>query len=451
MILIRQLRQCGLAQRLFLGRVGAAGAAVWLVLGVMPRAATAQLPPTPAPTSFISGRVVDDSAHGLVGAEVVVLASQLKALTGPDGQFRLERVPVGRRSILVRAIGFLPHSRVVDVDSGGVSLGVVTLHAAVTLLPELEVTAKIPTPTFGLGFGTNLESMMNCSWCGRAIDHLPFGASMTEDGLYLALSLRFGKSAPPSIDFRERQVGLGGFLPPQSRSLKCNTRSRPVATRIDGATARVLYSTGAVWVGSLQLRSVECFPAIPLRLDGVTLSAAPLALGWVVAVEDSAELTHLKRFNDFGRLFWTIPLAAVLGATTRVKHVILAPTSLGVTVSLTESPFSWAMVDSAGAVLLQSSPFTGQTSGSTLERLELEKWKGFAVLPVKNGFIQTLEGSRPQQGMFVLYDVAGRPVKVMRRFGVSVLIASMPDMRMLLGYLYNSPWGGSSRLFMYRY
>jgi hypothetical protein len=407
-------------------------------------------PPAPAPTSFISGRIVDDSARGLVGAEVILLASQLKAFTGRDGQFRLERVPLGPRSILVRAIGFLPYSRVVNVESRGVSLGVVTLHAAVTLLPEIEVTGKIPTPAFGLGFGTNLESGANCPWCGRPINYLPFGASMTEDGLYLALSQRFGKNAPPSLDFRERPVGLSGFSF-QFRWIQCNRKSRPVATRIDGATARVLYSTGAVWLERLERWSDECFQAITLRLDGVPLGAAPLAMGWIVAVEDSAGLTHLRRFNDFGRLFWTIPLATILGSTKQVKNVILAPASLGVTVSLTESPFSWAVVDSAGSVLLQSSPFTAQTGDTVLERLELEKWKGFAVLPVKDGFIQTLESPRPQQGMFVLYNVVGRPVKVMRRFGASVLIASRPKMRMLLGYQYNSPWGGSSRLFMYRY
>lgn len=57
-----------------------------------------------------------------------------------------------------------------------------------------------------------------------------------------------------------------------------------------------------------------------------------------------------------------------------------------------------------------------------------------------------------QQGLFVLYDIAGRPVKVMRRHGTSVLIASAPGMRMLFGYRYNGPRGGSfSRLYMYRY
>ena len=84
--------------------------------------------------------------------------------------------------------------------------------------------------------------------------------------------------------------------------------------------------------------------------------------------------------------------------------------------------------------------------------MELDKWKGFAVLPVKNGFIQTLESPRVQQGLFVLYDIAGRPVEVMRRFGSSVLVVSAPEIRMLLGYQCNTPRGGSfARLFMSRY
>lgn len=151
MMPLRQPPRCCLAKQPFLRGLGAGGAALWILVGGMARSAAAQQPAKPASSGFINGRVVDDSARGLVGAEVVVLASGLKALTGPDGQFRLERVPVGRWSILVRAIGFLPHSRVVDVDSRGVSLGVVSLHAAATLLPELEVTARIPSPPSASG------------------------------------------------------------------------------------------------------------------------------------------------------------------------------------------------------------------------------------------------------------------------------------------------------------
>lgn len=276
---------------------------------------------------------------------------------------------------------------------------------------------------------------------------------MTEDGLSLVPFQPSKAKDPPLVMIRARPIGLSEMGEFTYGSHQCNTGSRPVGTRIDGGiTGRVLYANGTVWTKRIRLRPVgDCYQAARLRLGGVAIGAAASTRGWVVAVEDSAGLTHLRGYSDFGWALWTLPLATVMGVNKQVKNVILGPTHLGVTVSLTESPFSWALVDSAGSVILQSSPFTGQRADTVLDRLELEKWKGYAVLPVKNGFIQTLESSRTQQGMFVLYDVVGRPVKVMRRFGTSVLVASVPEMRMLLGYRYNSPWGGSSKLFMYRY
>lgn len=441
-------------------------------LGGMTRAAIAQGPPASPQTSFVSGRVLDDSSRALVGAEAVIAALKLRALTGPDGQFRLERLPLGRWSILVRAIGFLPYSQAVDVVRDGTELGVVSLHRAVVILPELEVTGKVPTPAFALGFGTNLDTSELCPGCARepaggpagpriaewrppalgGAHYLPFGASMTEDGLYLVPVQRFKATDPPFIMLRERPIGLGA-RPDHllGRWIQCDRRSRPVATRIDGATARVLYSTGAVWFQRLEQGWEECFKAIPLMLDGVAIGAAPLAQGWVVAVEDSAGLTHLHGYNDYGRRLWNMPLAAVLGTAAQIKNVILASAGGGVTVSLTESPFSWALVDSTGSVMLQSSPFTGRAPNDLLTLTDLSGWRGYAVLPVRNGMVQTLESPRKRQGLFVLYDVLGRPVKVMRRAGASALIASAPELRMLLGYQYNSPWGGRSRLFMYRY
>jgi hypothetical protein len=422
-----------------------------LGLGGLFRFAAAQVARTRVATGSITGRVLDDSARALVGAEAVIIALRLRAVTNVDGQFRLEGVPSGTWSILLRAIGFLPNSKIVQVGRGSTELGPLALHRAAVILPELEVTGKLPAPAFGLGFATNLEAMTNCAWCGRAANYLPFGASMTEDGLYLAMTQPSGRNAPPWIAFRERPVGLGGWGHAATHWIQCNKRSSPVATRIDGVTARILYSTGAIWLESLDRWSDECFQAIPLVFEGAPLAAAPLAVGWVVALEDSAGNTTLQGFNDFGKRLWTVPLATVLGSDTRVKNVILAPALRWVTVSLSESPFSWALVESTGSVVRQSSPFIGSALNDLLSQPDISAWRSYAVLPVRNGFVQTLESPRRQNGLLVLYDILGRPVKVMRRAGVSVLIASAPDLRMLFGYKYNNPLRGSARLFVYRY
>ena len=326
---------------------------------------------------------------------------------------------MGRRSILIRAIGFLPYSRAVTVETRGTSLGVVALHAAATILPELEVT----------------------------------GASMSDDGVFLVPFQPSRAQDPPVVSSRVRPLGLSEIGDFGYGDLLCNRTSKPVATRIDdGATGRVLYSDGTVWTKYVRRPVGDCVRDWPIKFGGVAIGAAASPRGWVVATEDSAGSMHLRGFGDLSRPLWSIPLRTLLGATIEVKKVMLAPAGGGVTVSLTESPFSWALVDSAGSIRFQSSPFSGRLADTLLDRVGLERWKGYAVLPVRNGFIQTLESPRVQQGLFVLYDIAGRPVKVMRRHGASVLVASAPEMRMLLGYRYNSPRRGSfSRLFMYRY
>jgi len=422
-----------------------------LELAAMTPPATPQGSPASPAAGLVTGRVLDDSARVLVNAELVIVELKLRALTGPDGRFRLERVPLGRWSILVRAIGFLSYGQLVQVDRGGTDLGAVRLHRAIFSLPEVEVMGKIPAPSFGLALWTNLDSTAACIGCDRGEQHLPFGASMTEDGLYVALVQPFRATAPPVIEVRMRSVVYDEAGPFGFGILHCNWGSRPVATRIDGPTIRVLYSTGAVWLTRPVSGSGKCLQAAPLALYGVPIGAAPLPQGWVVAVEDSAGLTTLRGFNDSARPLWTIPLAAVLAETTPVKNVILAPAGGAVTVSLTESPFSWALVDSTGSVMQRSSPLTGPAANDLLAQTDLGGWTGHAVLPLEVGWVQTLESSDRREGLFVLYDVASRASRVTRRAGASVLIASIRDHRMLLGYLYKNPRAGNSRLLRYRY
>jgi hypothetical protein len=168
-------------------------------------------------------------------------------------------------------------------------------------------------------------------------------------------------------------------------------------------------------------------------------------------MEDRAGSATLVNISDFGRRLWTLPLEAVFATDKPVRNVILAPARGGVTVALTEAPYTWTLVDSSGSVTLRSFPLTGARTDSLLRRAAAERWKAYAVLPVQDGFVQTLESPGVTKGLFVLYDILGRPVRVMPRVGTSVLIASAPDLRMLLGYRYKSPWGGRSTLFMYRY
>jgi carboxypeptidase family protein len=420
-----------------------------LGLGVLTTAAIAQQPAPTARTDFVTGRVVDDSARAIAGAEVLILVLDLRALTGADGQFRLDRVPVGSWTLVVRAIRFLPDTQVVRVTALGASLGAVVLHSSPVILPELEATGKLPSPAFGLAFGTTIDAARYCGGCDLSERFLPSGASMTEGGRYLVLARARWRDTVPVIHFYEWQSGVGE--PRSGTGIVCiNNRGRPVATRIeDHATARVLFSDGTVWFN--RLGTVDCLRSVLLFLGHTARAAVSLDSSWVIVLEDRARSATLVNLSDHGQLLWTLPLETVFATDKPRRDVILAPARGGATVALTETPYTWALVDSTGSVALRSFPIAGDRTDSLLRRAAAERWKAYAVLPVKDGFVQTLESPGLRMGLFVLYDVLGRPVRVMPRVGPSVLIASAPDLRMLLGYRYRNPWGGKSVLYMYRY
>ena len=74
------------------------------------------------PTQTIRGKVFDaDSKTGLPGAHVILLNSQplIGTTTDVNGNFILDRVPVGRKSIQVSYIGYKPVVRPEILVSSG--------------------------------------------------------------------------------------------------------------------------------------------------------------------------------------------------------------------------------------------------------------------------------------------------------------------------------------------
>ena len=88
----------------------------------------------PAPTSGglqtggVSGLVVDSLDVPLAGAQVSILGLFGRGTTGSDGSFRLVSLPLGKRTLLVRRLGFRPESVAVTVDPGATVDVTVRLH-----------------------------------------------------------------------------------------------------------------------------------------------------------------------------------------------------------------------------------------------------------------------------------------------------------------------------------
>ncbi len=97
-------------------------------------AATAR--PLAAQTGTVQGRVSDSTGAVIVGAQFTVDGSGVRTTSTSRGRYALPGLPVGRRTIRVRALGFAPESLSVNVSSTGVTeLDVRLKRSAYTLAP----------------------------------------------------------------------------------------------------------------------------------------------------------------------------------------------------------------------------------------------------------------------------------------------------------------------------
>ena len=74
----------------------------------------------PAQTGTVAGQVIQaDGKLPIVGAQVLVVGTTLRAGAGAEGRFVIRNVPVGSRTIRVQLLGFAPSEKTVLVTAGG--------------------------------------------------------------------------------------------------------------------------------------------------------------------------------------------------------------------------------------------------------------------------------------------------------------------------------------------
>jgi hypothetical protein len=118
-----------------LGRLGAVGALISLV----PALLAAQGPAAGVIAGRVTSRADTGAAAPTEGAAVSVVGSAIRATTGADGRFVLERVPAGAVTVRVRLLGYRSVERAIRVR------GADTVRVDVTLEPEAHVLAPVRT------------------------------------------------------------------------------------------------------------------------------------------------------------------------------------------------------------------------------------------------------------------------------------------------------------------
>ncbi|MEP6622512.1 MAG: carboxypeptidase regulatory-like domain-containing protein [bacterium] len=134
-------------QRFRLLALAATIAAAPLTLGAQAVGATNQRPKADtarAAMEFgtIDGIVSDTNLAPVRGAFVSIVNSRIRVGTGPNGRFRINKVPPGQYLVVVKRGGFRPASSVVDVPAQDTVKISYTLTEDITMLAPVAITAK---------------------------------------------------------------------------------------------------------------------------------------------------------------------------------------------------------------------------------------------------------------------------------------------------------------------
>jgi len=100
----------------------------------------------------LNGRVVTKSGAPVAGAHVQMASTTSVAITGPDGRFSLDSVPVGTQSINVRKLGYNSMDQAVDVEAGPPVAVSVVMENFVTTLPAIVTVGQRDKDLERVGF-----------------------------------------------------------------------------------------------------------------------------------------------------------------------------------------------------------------------------------------------------------------------------------------------------------
>jgi len=112
-----------------------------------------------AATGTVSGRITDASiGRGLPDVQVTVNGTRLGTVTGPNGEYAINGVPAGSRTLTVRRIGYQPTTRDVQVVPGTTTTADVAVNVTAVNLSEVVVTGT-GTATEKRKVGTSIATV----------------------------------------------------------------------------------------------------------------------------------------------------------------------------------------------------------------------------------------------------------------------------------------------------
>ncbi len=205
----------------------------WLVRGIAVMAlylisnASAAAQQTQGDVGTVVGQVVATDTRLPVGAaQVSVVGTALRAMTGADGRFVVRSVPVGSRTVRVQRVGYGPQEQAVTVTTGGTVTANFEMKEVALVLSNVVVTALgLTRDEKSLGYGVQTIS-------SKTLERVP------ETTLMQALA---GQSAGVSVTSSSGRPGAGARVVIRGEnSFSGNTQPLfvidgvPIATNSDG-------------------------------------------------------------------------------------------------------------------------------------------------------------------------------------------------------------------------
>jgi hypothetical protein len=109
-------------------------------------------------TAILTGKVINAAGAPVVGARVDVVGTPGMTLTGAGGEFRIDSLPSGTQSLVVRQIGLAPVEQAVELSTRAPARVTVTMSRAATVLAEVRVEAERDAGLDKVGFTQRKKS-----------------------------------------------------------------------------------------------------------------------------------------------------------------------------------------------------------------------------------------------------------------------------------------------------
>ncbi len=106
----------------------------------------------------LTGRVTNAAGGPVVGARVDVVGTPGATLTGSGGEFKLDSLPSGTQTVVVRQLGFAPVEQAVELSTREVARTAVVLSKQATVLATVNVEAEADAGLDKVGYNSRKRS-----------------------------------------------------------------------------------------------------------------------------------------------------------------------------------------------------------------------------------------------------------------------------------------------------